>query len=1699
MRAIIRFKIIRQVHSLVSKDADTKLKRIVSYINNYDDNLYELKRKKEYLGLLKNIYHTIPSRLNENKLWNNFLNKLKSEKCYHKLKKIIKKNIITHDSLMCRQIIYLYYIGFDDEIGCLIKRLDYKLQKCNEKDFKDCEKYMNEDVSDIIKMLYVLYHYKNGKDKDYKNIILYFDKYIYHSKNIPMTNLKYLFYFHLFYFNMNYSLIRIEKCLERHGHLLTSEQLMFLIRYINIYLKNLYLYNVIKHRNDYQTVCNNMNNKTNEIGNDNNGNNYEDENSYRNKIKKEINIFINNLFRINKNEKEYFIFYNFDDIEIKKNKCVGNEELDMIEQDNVSILKNEINERDDNKKGNHHINDNIYFDMTNGDKENVTIKDNNNNNNNNNKDNILYNNILYNTISSSDKNYVPFYIDKNQMNRKNSFNSNNCVNNNMEGLTIQSDENNNLCNSRKVLRKEKIIINNIELNIYKNIYKICTKEVIKNILLNKEKINIDILWNSFISNLFKDEYIYILMNEIKKDNKKHIVNEEEFITYLKQIKLLELYDDTSFITICNNFFKTYIVEKKYIKNLYFADRLTYYTDIFCYNSFLQKYILYIYKLNLERFNIKILKKILSKLFYFLQQNKSLINGFDKFIKSLIIKIIMNGSFNDIIMIIYTWRQYIFYKTYMNEQREKEKCFESKNYYMNVFDDINNVYNNVNNSNNWNNSNNMINFETDPHFVYKDIQKKIIKMLCLENIMDGNQIDETKYHMNNKYVYTELYNNHMIYNNSFYIQNNNIFHLSNTLLHYMKKDYIKIYEFLCFRTIIEKRQMTNLMFDKYFDKSMIIMTNKQLIKLFSVFLNKLHNTIKSGDNKFNLFECVNNFFHDDPMYYNMRQLLKEGSDEMKVDQPLNKKKNKTNNEGIQKGGHNIYYADNDNTYYDDNNNTYYDDNDNTYYDDQNVKGLNKSKQNIYNNNNNNNSDREQMRSNLLCVSNENNADKEKTFLIKKKKKIDNNFINEEEKEFIENKIVENKCKESFDFLFNDKDNKKKKKIISLSDVVNYKKKYAYEYLCLNNFINLLLMIIIDNYIFFDIKNLHFINFFFQCFEYEHLLSMSIYHYFYFFHIFKNINYSHLRQKDKKEYIYSEDFFNKNKNKIMYICKEKIKNLINEHILFNLKCGYSMTEINKEKKKKKKKEQNETCLEQKKNVEQNETCHKQKKNVEQNETCHKQKKNVEQNQICLEQKNVEPNETCLEQKNIINFDLDCIIMLILYNMNKEDVVDIFKNCFLLSLNNYLMEQQKKKKREIIFIYSNTNCSIEVDDETKMEIREIKSNDNNMKDKMASCSYNMNQLNIIPCNNFDMIRKIFDSMNKNIKYIDEFDIIKKYEFFYIHMIYKKLMCLNNKMCMDGNNFKNNDDMLKGVVDIKNNCNLKNNYACNNIMYEDDKKMYDYINHSYDYNNFNDYEKEQSDYNSFLHFLSNKKQNYEAEELLKLCTMIKMFKGNDKIKQIINKINMLFNSYNSFEFFISYLFLIILNEKKENYINQIYKIFNEINIYLLNNNIKPYWYQLLIQILYLIKIKNLYSFDLLCIKYKNIANFYYQAINIKKNKLEEYQKKQKKQKKTCTNSNINMTYYINNGQQYNIYRSIIRKYLQTNNISYIENIQLKDSPFIFDIYIPSKKIIFLNQDMCIFPDIFIDHLQVYIFDTINFTICQMNERNYNILIGST
>ncbi|SBS84878.1 conserved Plasmodium protein, unknown function [Plasmodium malariae] len=105
------FQVGRKVHTLVARTKDNKLKKIRTYINNYEENVSEIKRKKEYLNLLRNIYHTIPSRLNEKDVWDEFVNKLKAENCYFKLKQIVQKGTMHCQSLYCRQIIFLYYIG----------------------------------------------------------------------------------------------------------------------------------------------------------------------------------------------------------------------------------------------------------------------------------------------------------------------------------------------------------------------------------------------------------------------------------------------------------------------------------------------------------------------------------------------------------------------------------------------------------------------------------------------------------------------------------------------------------------------------------------------------------------------------------------------------------------------------------------------------------------------------------------------------------------------------------------------------------------------------------------------------------------------------------------------------------------------------------------------------------------------------------------------------------------------------------------------------------------------------------------------------------------------------------------------------------------------------------------------------------------------------------------------------------------------------------------------------------------------------------------------------------------------------------------------------------------------------------------------------------------------------------------------------
>lgn len=90
---LFRIHLVRKFHNWSAKTENRKkVKKILNYINNYDESTSSVKNKNKYLNLLRNIYNTIPSRINEKELWMDCLNNLKTEKSFFKLKKIVKHN-----------------------------------------------------------------------------------------------------------------------------------------------------------------------------------------------------------------------------------------------------------------------------------------------------------------------------------------------------------------------------------------------------------------------------------------------------------------------------------------------------------------------------------------------------------------------------------------------------------------------------------------------------------------------------------------------------------------------------------------------------------------------------------------------------------------------------------------------------------------------------------------------------------------------------------------------------------------------------------------------------------------------------------------------------------------------------------------------------------------------------------------------------------------------------------------------------------------------------------------------------------------------------------------------------------------------------------------------------------------------------------------------------------------------------------------------------------------------------------------------------------------------------------------------------------------------------------------------------------------------------------------------------------------------
>ncbi|SCL91831.1 conserved Plasmodium protein, unknown function [Plasmodium berghei] len=1535
MKKLIRLQLTRGIHILSSKLPD-KLKKIKTYINNYENSENELIRKKDYLSLLRNIYYSIPSRMNEREVWENFLNKLKIEKCYLRLKSIIKKNSISYDSLICRQIIFLYYIGFDGEVKILLDKINNKLIKCNENNFKECDKIINEDMNDVIKMLYVLYNYQKNSES-YKPMFLLFDKYIYYSKKYPINNIKYLFYFHLFYLNMNNSLNKVNKCIEIYRHLFETEQLMLLIRYVNIYLKHLYLHNAIKHKDDIDKKNNvaiidkkkyensdfsnriqnrNSRNKisykyeNNKGYEQNNHNNNIFLNNMPNKIENEMNMFINNIFRINKNEKEYFVFTSFDDIEVINN------------EDNTNSIENDkqISSCSENKE-NGQDNGSVFM-------ANKTV---------NTKVNEIEKCVKEDVINNCDD--VGVFKDLGE-----------CDNKGIDDIYNNGSVINKYIDNKKIEKKKKIIkVSKSELMIYSNIHNLCVKEIFKNILLNKEKINVDIIFNNFISNLFKDKYIYLLMEELK--NKITYIDEENYLAYLKQVKLLKLYDNPLFVTVSNVFFKKYLFEKKYINNFHFADKITYYTDLFCHNYFLQKYILNIYKLNFITFNTKILKKILAKLFFYLHQNKSLINGFEQLIKTIIIKIINTGSLNDIIMVLFTLRQYNFCKS--NNIRLENRDIQLNSHDYDVI--LTSIFDFKKNETMINNSNDKMSYLKNRQLIYQIIKEDVFDFLHFQISKNnnttnlGNQINQENFKSNDNnyshFLENEKNNFSRNINNLF-----NMFHLEDFQLNLFKQNYLKIFEYLSYRTIIEKHEINKMKyFDKYYDINIIIMIVKQLTKLFYVFLCNIFDAIQKGNNNLQMFECINNFFNDNLYYYN-----------------LSGKKNMNN----------MFY-----------NNTI---SNNEYNDKMKNNSLNFS--------------------NINKVENVDSKECEKGIEINEignRKYFNNKYMEIKKKTdttFEQNSLLgDNETEINKNYNYSEEYNAHYinlfivKKEIDPIVLKKYQEKYMIEYNMIKNFTELLLMIILDNFVYFEIKKYYFINFFFLIFQ-NKFIPMSIYHYLLFYRIFKNLFYNQINKKERREYIFSENYFNKNKNYIINTCITQIKTIILDQINNQINDNNIMA------------------------------SHDANHNIDIpnpiEEKYHKNNFNKYNNNAGGFGK----KKQMLDIKNIIN--------LILYSFNSEDIVDIFKSCFLFSFNNYF--KHNKKNIFIKFVCENNSL------------------------QMAS-SNKENDATIVSCNDFFTIRS------------------------YLYMNNNKNNNNNNKKMDEIAHFNscNNTDIsdYNPYVSISNYCYSKYNimnmfeFYYINIIYEK------YINtHRFD---------NKKDYHCYLNFLTTKKY-FEPHEIVNLCTMVEKENGKEteqnilidnnserqNIEIIITNIKNSFSAYNNLEFFISYFFFLMVFSKKD-YFNDIYKILNEVNkSILLNNNVDPFWYFLLLQIIYVFKIKNLYIFDLILSKYKNVSYFYNYLISSIKKK----------------NNQIENNNYIDASRNNTIKYNII-EYLKKKNINFLTNVALKDSPFIFDIYIPSKSILFINNEKCLFCDIFMQNLQESMLNQINSKIMIIDQKSYKWL----
>ncbi|CAA9987969.1 conserved Plasmodium protein, unknown function [Plasmodium knowlesi strain H] len=1373
MKGVMRIKVTRGMHSLVTKTSESKLKKVKTYITSYHESTADPKSNNKYLGLLRNIYHTIPSRFNETEIWEHFLTKLKQERCFAKLKSIVNRNSVIYPHLLCRQIVFLFYIGLDDEANRLLDQVKRKLAKCEAEMFLECDAKVNEDMSDVIKMLYVLYHL--GKTKEnYKEVVLLCDKYIYNTKRDPLNNLKYLLYFHLFYSPMNHSFERMHKCIEMKRHRMNVEQMMLLIRYVNLYLKRLYLRGVIRHRGDRSSRITVIQAEiTPQEGTHMTGSHppCSRKKEVQTKVQNELDIFLGNLLRINKNEKEHYVFNTFDDIVINEGMM---DRTCSPPSDPRSQLDRKSSDRNNPLLGEE---GKAFHSQEDRDEE--------------------------PTWKRGDPPLLDTYL--------------------VNGTTVG----------------EITPVTERDLILYRDIYTACTNEVMKRVLIYKEPLGTDTLWNNFLMSMFRDKFINFMMDRMR--SKMKVLNEEEFFTYLKQIKLLQIGEHPSVSSILQIFFKHYsIIQMKSLNNFLIADKMTYYTDIFCKCPFVQKYVLNMYRQNLNFFNVKILKKILAKLFYFLKEDKSLINGFDVLIKNIFVKVAMNGSFSDIVMVLHTLRQYNFHKNGVNNWHSGRRR-----------DSWHDVISSP---------------LGGPTLVYDEVRKKMLSFFapistmnnCDEEgmvpIREGDKLDT-------------------------------LFHLSAPRLDYIKRggmsynfangrsEYHPICEYMMYRTVIEKMHLgKKLRYDKYFDLNIILMMNKQLAKLFLLFVINSFSTVRSGHSPLHVFDCVN-------------KCVNEGENRV-------------------------------------------------------TRSLDRVKSTLY--------DREMIRAHETDQSDQS----------------DHSGPSPSEMEF--------PFGDTLSVRFFTKENL----WIHSQVLQTYAQKHPQEYAAVKRFGDLLLLTLIDNFLYFELKGSHFIHFFLKLFE-ENSWPLSTYHHFFFYGMFKSFKYSQISVRDRKcmregrdsaddavaGYLSSEEAFERRRQQIVGICREEIMWAMRRGL--GVQGGERKNEI-------------------------------------------KVKGAGEENEVS------KVNE---------GSNVDCLINLIFCHLQGEDIVDLFRNTFLSSLNDYL----KWKGKDAVVKYT--------------LIRDPREGTNSNRESVKERSDH--HTSTILFNDIAKIKSLFSENGESEKMeLQSAQMVRRYEFFYLNML---------------STGRSSDVTLEDPFPTK------------------------------------------ADYLCYADFVFQRGEECSAQDMLRLARGVHKYGPSDQVGNLLKSIHSSWNTCiqmhvdcqlndevnvnpsgqsNLITFPISYLFLLTVSVKKI-LPEDVAPVLNKIDSALVNGvDIPPSWRLLLVQLIYMIKIQGLFSFDLLCSKYRQITLLYTRSIG---------QIRKERQRSRST-----QCYRYGD----NIWTHKIVNYLQDKKIHFQEEIHLVDSPFTFDVFIPSLNLFLLDGEKSLFCDTFVRCLQDNLFSHMDSKVIQVDEWCYKWLV---